>query len=60
MGKLIKYEFRKDSGTYLTLFGILVVTEIYFLISFYLKAIIIWYWHLFWPNLEGHSVFWHL
>ena len=38
MGKLIKYEFRKDSGTYLTLFGILVVTEIYFLISFLLKS----------------------
>lgn len=38
MGRLIKYEFRKDSGTYLTLFGILVVTEIYFLISFLLKS----------------------
>ncbi len=38
MGKLIKYEFRKDSGTYFTLFGILVVTEIYFIISFLLKS----------------------
>ncbi len=38
MGRLIKYEFRKDSGTYLSLFGILVVTEIYFIISFLLKS----------------------
>ena len=37
MGKLIKYEFRKDSGTYLSLFGLLVVTEIYFLVSFVLR-----------------------
>lgn len=38
MGRLIKYEFRKDAGTYFALFGILVATEIYFLVSFFLKS----------------------
>lgn len=60
MGRLIKYEFRKDSGTYLTLFGILVVTEIYFLISFLLRSDNHMVLALVLAELGGHSVFWHL